>query len=516
MRIDADSKSVDREAAELSSSLSRRRLLTLLGGSAFLPFSNSCSPGSTTGSEADDGALHYASLRDLALLIESKQLSPVELTQMLLDRIATVDARLKSYATVMTKHAMAAARVAEQEIQAGEYRGPLHGIPVAVKDLCYTKGVRTMGGSGVLADFVPDHDATVVSKLAEAGGVLLGKLNLTEGATAGYHPDFDIPVNPWGEDLWAGVSSSGSGVATAAGLCFASLGSDTGGSIRFPSAANGTVGLKPTYGRVSRYGVLPLAESLDHVGPMTRRTADAAIVFEAIAGFDPNDPTSLREPVPNMLAELDEGIEGLRIGFDKDYADLIEDSGLVTSIEEALGELERRGAHIVDVTVPEVQPVVFPILQVEARKAHSENYPSRADEYGPNFRDVLATGTDVTEEQYQEAVEIRADFSTRFQAVLSTVDALASPAGRVPFPVSRELQYGRMLPLQEKLRFPWQFTFPANLAGTPSLSLPCGFSDDGLPYTMQLMGDRLSEALLCRIGHAYEEVTEWHKRHPDA
>jgi len=404
--------------------------------------------------------LHYASLTDVARLVESKEISPVELTRMMLDRIATVDARLKGYATVMTDHAMAAARAAEQEIQAGKYRGPPHGIPVAVKDLCYTKGVRTMGGTGVLSDFVPDQDATVVSKLQEAGAVLLGKLNLTEGATAGYHPDFDIPINPWGEDLWAGVSSSGSGVATAAGLCFASLGSDTGGSIRFPSAANGTVGLKPTYGRVSRHGVLALAESLDHVGPMTRRTADAAIVFEAIAGFDPNDSTSLREPVPKMLDELGGGVEGLRLGFDGQYANLIEDSGLVVSIEEALGELERQGAQIVEVTMPEVQPVVFPILQVEARKAHSENYPSRAEEYGPYFRDVLASGTDVTEEQYQEAVTMRGDFSRRFQAVLSTVDALASPAGRVPFTVSKELQYGRMLPLQEKLRFPWQFTFP--------------------------------------------------------
>lgn len=218
-----------------------------------------------------DGPLHYASLLDVSKLIEARELSPVELTQMMLDRIDTVDSRHRSYATVMAAHALAAARVAEQEIQSGNYRGPLHGIPIAVKDLCYTRGVRTMGGLGVLADFVPDYDATVVTKLNEAGAILLGKLNLTEGAMGGYLPDFDLPINPWGEALWPGASSSGSGVATAAGLCFAALGTDTGGSIRFPAMANGIVGLKPTYGRVSRHGVLALAESLDQVGPMARR-----------------------------------------------------------------------------------------------------------------------------------------------------------------------------------------------------------------------------------------------------
>ena len=499
--------------------LSRREFLALSSAGALVLLHDSCSPVSTTdsrsrSSEIEDAPLHFSSLTNVARLIESKQLSPVELTQMMLDRIAAVDARLKSYATVMTDHAMAAARAAEQEIQAGNYRGPLHGVPVAVKDLCYTKGVRTMGGSGVLADFVPDHDATVVSKLQEAGAVMLGKLNLTEGATAGYHPDFDIPVNPWGEDLWAGVSSSGSGVATAAGLCFASLGTDTGGSIRFPAAANGIVGLKPTYGRVSRYGVLPLAESLDHVGPMTRRTADAAIVFEAIAGFDPNDSTSLQEPVPNMLDELNRGVDGLRIGFDRQYASEIDDPGLVASIEEVLGQLESQGARIVDVTMPDLPDGAVTLLRAEARDAHRANYPSRAEEYGPYVRDVLASATEVTEDQYAEAGAVRREFSERFQAMLSIVDALASPAGRVPFVVSKELQSGRMLPLLEKLRFPSQFTFPANLAGTPTLSLPCGFSEAGLPYTIQLMGSRLSEALLCRIGHAYEETTEWHERHP--
>ncbi|MCH7815275.1 MAG: amidase, partial [Proteobacteria bacterium] len=211
-------------------------------------------------------SIHYASLNTVAQLIRSREISPTELTQYMLSRIESVDKQLRSYATVTADRALDAAGVAEQEISSGQYRGPLHGMPVAVKDLCFTKGVSTMGGLKVLRDFVPTYDATVVSKLESAGAIILGKLNLTEGALSGYNPDFDIPVNPWGEKLWAGVSSSGSGVATAAGLCFASLGTDTGGSIRYPAMANGIVGLKPTYDRVSRHGVLALAETLAHFG----------------------------------------------------------------------------------------------------------------------------------------------------------------------------------------------------------------------------------------------------------
>ncbi len=468
----------------------------------------------------DAGTLHFASLTDVAALIQSERISPVELTQIMLDRIAVVDRRLKSYATVMIDHALAAADAAEQEIQAGSHRGPLHGVPIAVKDLYYTKGVRTMGGLGPLADFVPDYNATVVLKLEEAGAVLLGKLNMTEGAMAGYHPDFDIPVNPWREDLWAGASSSGSGVATAAGLCFASLGSDTGGSIRFPAMANGIVGLNPTYGRVSRYGVLILAASLDHVGPMTRRVADAAIVLEAIAGLDPNDPTSLQEPVPDMLGNLARGVDGVRIGFDRSFATEGVDPTLVASIDEALGQLERLGAEIHEVELTnwteEIQQAWFTICASEARVAHEADYPSRANEYGANLREFLAQGADVADADYAAASQMRIEFSDRFRSVLSKIDALASPAGGVPFVFSRESQYGGMAMLDQLIEhLQPRFTFPADLAGTPTLSLPCGFTREGLPLTVQFMGSRLSEPMLCRIGHAYEEATGWHEKHPD-
>lgn len=254
-----------------------------------------------------EAPIHYNTISQVASLIEAKELSPVELTEAMLARIDAVDGRYLSYATVMADQAMESARAAETAISAGNYLGPLHGVPIAVKDLCFTNGVRTMGGSKVLRDHVPDFDATVVKNLLAAGAVILGKLNLTEGAMAGYNPEFQIPLNPWNTGRWSGASSSGSGVATAAGLCFGSLGSDTGGSIRFPAAACGTVGIKPTWGRVSRYGVLALAESLDHIGPMTRSAADAGIMLQVLAGHDPIDPTSLTTPVPNMLEGLDRG-----------------------------------------------------------------------------------------------------------------------------------------------------------------------------------------------------------------
>ena len=239
-----------------------------------------------------DTPLHFKTIVELASLIESKELSPVEVTEAALRRIEEHDPYYKSYATVMAGHARESARTAEQAIASGNHLGPLHGVPIAVKDLCFTTGVATMGATKSLMDHVPSFDCTVVQKLNAAGAVILGKLNLTEGAMAGYNPDFQVPVNPWGAHLWSGASSSGSGVATAAGLCYGSLGSDTGGSIRLPSAACGIVGLKPTWGRVSRYGVLALAESLDHIGPMVRCSADAGIMFQAIAGLAPNDPTS--------------------------------------------------------------------------------------------------------------------------------------------------------------------------------------------------------------------------------
>jgi amidase len=462
------------------------------------------------------------SLRAVARRIASRDISPVELTQQMLTRIARIDPILKSYATIMTDQALRDASAAEKEIRAGKYRGPLHGVPIGVKDLCCTKGTRTMGGTAVRRNFIPAVDATVVARLRQAGAVILGKLNLSEGAAAGYNPAFDVPLNPWNHDRWPGMSSSGSGVATAAGLCFAAIGTDTGGSIRMPSSANGVVGLKPTYGRVSRFGVLDMAPSLDHVGPMAREVGDVAILFDAIAGADPRDPTSLDVPRANALAGLDRDVRGTRLGVDRNYALKGIDSGQALVIEAALRVMAELGATIVDVQMPDLTGVTdawLTICTAEMAAVHAETYPSRAAEYGPYLREFLAVGMRVTPDQLAAARKRRAALTAQFSALLDTVDAMARPAGGDPaWPITHALQVGPMGAYHRA----WgaaaprssEFTMPMDMAGVPAICLPCGFSAEGLPYSIQFTGRRLSENMLCRIAHAYEQATPWHRRHP--
>jgi len=463
-------------------------------------------------------ALHYKSLADLAKLIESTEISPVEVTRQLLDRIAAVDRGLHGYVTVMRNQAMASARAAEAEIRAGRYRGPLHGVPIGVKDLCYTRGVPTAAGTKILADFVPDFDATVVTKLSAAGAVILGKLTLCEGAMGPYHPDLQVPDNPWDPTRWSGVSSSGSGVATAAGLCFASIGTDTGGSIRYPSAANGCVGLKPTYGRVSRYGVQALAESLDHVGPMARTVEDTAIMFEAMAGFDAKDPTSLVEPVQPVRAGLGRGIAGVRIGFDRRYSTEGVEPELVEALDAVLRTLTGLGAEVVEVTMPDVGGVNaawWELSTAEAAAFHGANYPSRAAEFGPGFRAVLEYGRGVSGVAYATAAKVRAEFTGRLNRMLAAVDCMVCPsmsnAARAkladPYGNESDADWGALVLTDVH-------TKPFNFSGSPTLSVPCGFSAEGLPFSVQFVGRALCEAMLCRIGHAFEQATTWHTRHP--
>src|SRR5690348_11885225 len=265
--------------------------------------------------------LHYASLDDVARQLKARQLSSVDLTRALLDRIGRIDPRLKSFATLTAERALADAEARDAETAAGRSRGALHGVPIAVKDLCNTAGVPTAAGMMIHRTNIPTEDATVVARLKAAGAVILGKLQMTEGAFGAHHPAIPAPINPWNAAYWTGVSSSGSGVATAAGLCYASLGSDTGGSIRFPSTMNGLSGLKPTWGRVSRAGVFPLAESLDHIGPMARSALDCAWIMGVIAGADADDPTAAPIPVPNYVAEIDAGVRGKLIGLPAGLAD---------------------------------------------------------------------------------------------------------------------------------------------------------------------------------------------------
>ena len=459
--------------------------------------------------------LHFKTISEVASLIESKQLSPVELTETMLARIDSADERFKSYATVMPDQAMASARAAEAEIAAGRYLGPLHGVPIAVKDLCFTKGVRTMGGTQVLRDHVPDFDATVVEKLRSAGAVILGKLNLTEGAMAGYNPEFQIPLNPWNTERWSGASSSGSGVATAAGLCFGSLGSDTGGSIRFPAAACGIVGIKPTWGRVSRYGVLALAESMDHIGPMTRSAQDAGIMLQALAGHDSNDPTSLTVPVPNMLDGLDRGVQGVRMGLDERYITEGVDGPVTEAVLAGVRVLEGLGALVVTVRMPDTREFLSAwgvLCQAEAAAAHRETYPARGDEYGPWFRGWLERGSAVTGAGYAEANKQRLACNGILAGVFDDIDVLVCPSMTTPpGRVTPEELYGPM----DEDDWSWgRFTIPFDFNGAPTISLPCGQDGDGLPLSIQFVGNQLSEPLLCRMGHAFECATGW-RIHPN-
>ena len=502
--------------------LTRRDLLARLVGVAALPVTAaSCgrSPAVASASQIA-GPLHYASLADVAGLIAAREIQSSDLTQQMLDRIAAVDGHLQSYVTLMTDRALASARRADAEIKAGRYRGPLHGVPIAVKDLCYTRGVRTMAGTKIFADFVPDFDATVVARLDAAGAVILGKLVLCEGAFGPYCPGLQVPANPWDATRWSGVSSSGSGVATAAGLCFASVGTDTGGSIRYPSAANGCVGLKPTYGRVSRYGVFALAPSMDHVGPMTRTVEDAAILFEAMAGADPHDPTSLPDSVPAVRSELGQGVVGLRVGFDRRYATDDVDADVAEAMDEVLATLTRLGATVVSVAMPDVSRVGgawLDLCYVEALAVHASTFPSRAGEYGPGLRAALESGQRVTPSTLAAATRIRAEVSASIESMLNTVDCLVCPS------MANSARVKEANPFDEETDESWSATVrndihtqPFNFSGSPTLSVPCGFSAEGLPLSVQFVGRRLSESVLCRIGHAYEQATPWHLKHPVA
>jgi amidase len=499
--------------------LSRRKVISLLGLSAVaVQFPMACDSEHSRKNSTANEPLHYMPLNQISRMIRSKEISSVELTQLLLDRIAVIDKILNSYITVMAESALNSAKELDDELKAGKYRGPMHGVPIAIKDLLFITHTPTTGGHAFRTDSIPGYDSTAVDKLQKAGAVILGKLNLTEGAMGGYHPSFKIPVNPWGP-YHPGESSSGSGVATSAGLCFASLGTDTGGSIREPALVNGIVGLRPTPGLVSCYGVLPLAPSMDTVGPITRSVEDAAIMLEVIAGHDPNDPNSLEIQVPDMTGSLKSGIKNIRIGVDKDYIRGGIDPWLSDAILNAADKLADLGAQIVPVDLPgnpeEWDAAWYTICAKEAVTAHKETYPSGRDEYGQFFRDFLDLGNSVTDEQYEAAMAYRENLTSQYKDLFSEVDAIVTPAGGMPGVKSEEVSYGPMSGWDPYLpEFAWHFAGLANIVGIPALAMPCGVSKEGPPPGMQLLGDTLSDPLLCRIGYALEQATSWHEQHP--
>ncbi len=459
--------------------------------------------------------LQYLELTELTRRIHARELSSVEATQASLARIEALDGTLHSYALVLPEHALAQARQADAEIGRGTMKGPLHGAPIAVKDLCWMRDVPTAAGTIVYRDFRPTDDATVVSRLEAAGAVILGKLQLTEGAYADHHPKITPPINPWNAAHWPGASSSGSGSATAAGLCYGSLGSDTGGSIRFPCAANGLTGLKPTWGRVSRYGVFELAATLDHVGPMTRSARDAAAMLGVIAGADDKDPTALQDPVPDYLADIGRGLRGTRVGIAPAWTEAVADAPTRQAIAAAVDIVRGLGAEIREVTFPDIAPMVedwFPLCGVETAVAHEKTYPSRKSEYGPALSGVIELGRGLSGMDYQKIILRRNDFRGCVAALFRDVDLLLVPAQGFASPtLAKMATLGQDVSLMRSLL---GFTCPFDMTGSPTITLPGGFTDTGMPVAFQFVGAHLAEALLCQAGYAFQQATDWHKRHP--
>ena len=470
----------------------------------------------------DRNELPFLSATALAELLRRREVSPVEATVAYLARIEQVDPALNSYITVTADRAMAEARQAEAEIAAGNYRGPLHGVPVAVKDQFCTDGVLTTGGSSILSEYVPDYDATVMSKLKDAGAVLLGKLNMSEFAMGdAFHHPYGRPRNPWDLSRNPGTSSSGSGAATAAFLCATSLGEDTAGSIRGPAAFCGLVGIRPTWGLVSRYGMLASTWSMDAAGPISRTVRDCAATLGAIAGYDPNDRYTSNAPVPDYLDSLDSGIRGLRVGVlsDRVSADGVEPD-VRDAVTRAVGQLGELGAEVEEISIPLVAQsaaISTTLIYVDATAVHRRGLEDYPEKYDHNNRVRLLTGALIPAQAHHKANRLRQMLREQILDALSRVDVLALPASSVqatPIPTEPGLSRNGKEEFLAMLGGRRSYTSPFNVAGVPALSINCGFTSDGLPVGLQLVGRPYDEPTVFRAAYAYEQATDWHTRRP--
>ncbi len=461
--------------------------------------------------------LYYLTIHEAGSLLRDRQLSPVELTRAFLERIEQLDPTLQAYITVLPDQAMTSARAAEADIMRGDYRGPLHGIPIALKDLYDTQGIRTTASSRVMADRIPTEDATTTARLQSAGTILLGKLAMHEFALGGPDPTCGFPLarNPWNLDYIPGGSSSGSGTAVAAGLCMGALGSCTGGSIRGPAAYCSIVGIKATYGRVSRYGVVPLSWSLDHCGPMTWTVEDCALMLGAIAGYDPKDPTTSREPVPDYTTALRADISGLRIGVPRHFFfadDPRIDRDTLAAVEQALTTFTELGATVQDVTIPALQHsgAAQPVIMLsEAFAYHESNLRRRPEAFGEMVRARFRTGGLFTSADYVQAQRVRNVLVRECAEVLQQVDVLVSPTMSSPAPAFAECD------AMTTARRP-SFTGPYNLTGMPAISVPCGMTPHGLPIGLQIAGRPFDEPTVFRAAYTYQQATRWYEQRPPA
>jgi aspartyl-tRNA(Asn)/glutamyl-tRNA(Gln) amidotransferase subunit A len=465
--------------------------------------------------------LTYASATELARLIAGKHVSPVEVVRAHLERITSLDGSLRSFITVTGDAALAAAREAEAAVTGGRPLGPLHGVPLGLKDLYDTAGVLTTGGSKILAQRVPTTDATVVRRLREAGMIVLGKLNMVEFAYGpeGRNPHYGHARNPWdaAKHRMAGGSSSGSGVAVAAGLVPVALGSDTGGSIRIPCSLCGLTGIKPTYGRVSRAGVLPLSWSMDHVGPMTRNAADSALALGAMAGYDAADPTTSVLPVPDYMAALTGDVRGVRVGLLRSYFLDGAAPDVRSAVETAARALEKAGAIVDEVALPGVRHVAAGALAVVATEAmayHAAFLRTRKGDYDPDVSTRLMAGAFVTGVHYVRGQQVRALIRREVDDALARRDVLLAPATPITAPGIDERQTTLGDGPSDIRSALIRLTRPFNFSGHPACSLPCGFSGEGLPIGMQIVGRPFDEATVLRVADAYQRLTDWHARRP--
>ena len=450
------------------------------------------------------------SITTLSDQIRKKEISPVEVIDAFLERAESVQGKLNLFITILYDHARKAAQEAENEILQGIYRGPLHGIPYAAKDLFFTAGIRTTCGSKILSDFIPKENATVIDRLTSAGAILIGKTNMHEFAfgTTNRNPHFGDAKNPWNPSCMTGGSSGGSAAAVASSCALMGLGTDTGGSIRIPSALCGTVGVKPTFGRISKYGVYPLAWSLDHPGPMTKTASDAAIVLSCMAGCDPKDPCSRQVPAEDFFTALTGDIRGVRAGVpDSFYFDAI-DPEVKIRTESALESLKDLGAEIRPVSIPDLEEAAVAtliILTAEASACLEKFHRTRRDDIGADVRERLDIGALYLATHYIKSQRIRRKIQENFARVFTEVDVLVTPGVSIPAPaldVAAVRLDGSDIPVGVALT---RCTRIYNLAGLPSVAVPTGVSEEGLPVGLQVAGKPFSEAALLRIADAYQK-----------
>lgn len=452
-----------------------------------------------------DTDLCFLSIADLAPLLRRREVSPVEVVEALLARIDTYNASLLAYLTVDAENALTVARAAEAEIGAGSYRGPLHGIPVAYKDIYDVQGLPTTAASRVMQGYIAASDCTVAARLRQAGAICMGKLNTLEFAS-GSMEVFGTARNPWHTDMVPGGSSSGSGTALAAHLVHGATGSDTGGSIRNPASFCGIVGLKPTYGRVSRAGIIPLSWSLDHAGPMARTVMDTAFLLGAMAGPDRRDPSAAAQPVPDYPAALTGDIRGTRIGVPQSYFFDEADPEVVAAVRTAIALMEQLGAVVRMVDLPhaaESSAASWAIAYTESFAFHRANFFARSRDYTAAFFHKIAGAACLTAEERLTAQRFRQVMTDEFLAVLRHVDVIITPTTAYPAHA-----IGGKSPQSET----HSLTRPVSLTGLPALAVPCGFTPAGLPVSMQLIGRAWEEATVLRLGHAYEQAAGWYQR----